>query len=130
MASWMPENQAARVIAYHLSEGPFQVVLFSTSPTPEGAATDGVEASTRQPATVGVVTDATGARIKQVALSNVVSWDGILVASDEISGLGIFDTAKGEFIHIEDGWRPRKSFAVGGSFRLDPGDLVIYGARA
>ena len=134
MASWMPENTAKRHLDYMLAgvtppaSGPLELVFFSTVPTPAGAATDGVEASTREPVTFPLATTATGARIMQSSPTAAVPFVGMLVGYSEVEGWGLFDTTLAEFVLINDNWRPKRQFAAGDDFTVYASELVVFGA--
>lgn len=129
MATWMPEDTAADVLGLLLSS-PLKLVLFSTVPTPAGAATDGVEAApTREPVSFSTVTDATGARIMQATSSDAQTFAGMLVGSSEVVGFGLADATTGEIKLVNDSWRPVRDFSAGDPFTVNPGQIVMHGAR-
>ena len=128
MASWMPENIAAQVLTDLLGGRTLKLVLFSDVPTPDGAAADGVEAATRQPITLGTITDATGARIMQMLSTNDQTFTGMLVGSSEVEGAALADATTGEILLVDDAWRPPRSFSAGDDLPVYAREVVVFGA--
>ena len=139
MASWSPENTAARLLAYvatgtvPAASGPLSLVLFTTAPTPAGAATDGVEVAgggyTPESVTFEAPVVATGARIMKSSNTNSIVFLNMPVASTAVVGWGLFDSTLGELVHVNDSWTPAASFAIGDNFLINAGELTLYGPR-